>query len=65
MAGCVIPRRQNKVGGDKPCQGHLARVIAATTKVLNLTLMTCDATIRDARFCKVEFYPFKPSRLKP
>ena len=40
------------------------RVIAATAKVLNLTLITCDAAIRDARFCKVEFYPFKPSRLK-
>jgi PIN domain nuclease of toxin-antitoxin system len=40
------------------------RVIAVTAKVLNLTLVTCDAAIRDARFCKVEFYPFKPSRLK-
>ena len=40
------------------------RVIAATAKVLNLTLITCDTAIRDARFCKVEFYPFKPSRLK-
>jgi PIN domain nuclease of toxin-antitoxin system len=39
------------------------RVIAATAKVLNLTLVTCDTAIRDARFCKVEFYPFKPSRL--
>jgi PIN domain nuclease of toxin-antitoxin system len=40
------------------------RVIAATAKVLNLTLITCDSAIRDSRFCKVEFYPFKPSRLK-
>ena len=40
------------------------RVIAATAKVLNLTLITCDSALRDARFCKVEFYPFKPSRLK-
>ncbi len=40
------------------------RVIAATAKVMNLTLVTCDRAIRDARFCKVEFYPFKPSRLK-
>lgn len=38
------------------------RVIAATAKVLNLTLITCDSAIRDARFCRVEFYPFKPSR---
>ena len=40
------------------------RVIAATAKIMNLTLITCDSAIRDARFCKVEFYPFKPSRLK-
>jgi PIN domain nuclease of toxin-antitoxin system len=40
------------------------RVIAATAKAMNLILITCDAAIRDARFCKVEFYPFKPSRLK-
>ena len=40
------------------------RVIAATAKVLHLTLITCDTAIRDAYFCKVEFYPFKPSRLK-
>ncbi len=40
------------------------RAIAATAKVLHLTLITCDAAIRDAHFCKVEFYPFKPSRLK-
>ena len=40
------------------------RVIAATAKVLHLTLITCDSAIREARFCKVEFYPFKPSRLK-
>jgi len=40
------------------------RVIAATAKIMNLTLITCDSAIRDAQFCKVEFYPFKPSRLK-
>jgi PIN domain nuclease of toxin-antitoxin system len=40
------------------------RVIVATAKVMNLTLVTCDRAIRDAQFCKVEFYPFKPSRLK-
>jgi PIN domain nuclease of toxin-antitoxin system len=38
------------------------RVIAATARILNLTLITCDGAIRDSRFCKVEFYPFKPSR---
>lgn len=40
------------------------RVIAATAKVLGATLITCDREIRDARFCQVEFYPFKPSRFK-
>jgi len=40
------------------------RVIATTAKIMNLTLITCDSAIRDAQFCKVEFYPFKPSRLK-
>ena len=40
------------------------RAICATAKVMNLTLVTCDRAIRDARFCKVEFYPFKPLRLK-
>ena len=40
------------------------RVICATAKILGLTLITCDHIIRDAGFCKVEFYPFKPSRLK-
>lgn len=38
------------------------RTIAATAKVLNLTLITPDKQIRDAGFCKVQFYPFKPSR---
>lgn len=40
------------------------RVITATAKVMGLTLITCDAAIRDAKFCQVEFYPFKPSRQK-
>jgi PIN domain nuclease of toxin-antitoxin system len=38
------------------------RVIAATARVLDLTLITPDAAIRDAKFCKIEFYPFHPSR---
>jgi PIN domain nuclease of toxin-antitoxin system len=40
------------------------RVIVATAKVMEATLITCDRTIRDVHFCQVEFYPFKPSRLK-
>jgi PIN domain nuclease of toxin-antitoxin system len=38
------------------------RTIAATAHVLNLTLITPDPEIRDSGFCRVEFYPFKPSR---
>ena len=38
------------------------RTIVATAAVLNLTLITSDAQIRDAGACRVEFYPFKPSR---
>ena len=45
------------------------RAIAATARVLELTLITADRNIRDAKgpdghpFCRVEFYPFRPSRL--
>jgi PIN domain nuclease of toxin-antitoxin system len=39
------------------------RTIAATAKIFDLILITADKEIRDANFCKVEFYPFKPSRL--
>jgi PIN domain nuclease of toxin-antitoxin system len=38
------------------------RAIAATARVLNLRLVTPDPVIRDAQFCKVEYYPFHPSR---
>lgn len=38
------------------------RTIAATASTLNLTLITTDAAIRDARACAVEYYPFKASR---
>lgn len=38
------------------------RTIAATARVMNLTLITPDKEIRDAQFCSVEFYPFRPSR---
>ena len=41
------------------------RTIAATARVLDLTLITADREIRDANFCSVEFYPFRPSRLRP
>lgn len=38
------------------------RTIVATAAVLNLTLITSDPAIRDAKTCSVEFYPFRPSR---
>jgi PIN domain nuclease of toxin-antitoxin system len=38
------------------------RTIVATATLLNLTLITADPAIRDARACAVEYYPFKPSR---
>ncbi len=38
------------------------RTIAATARVLDLKLITPDPVIRDARFCQVEYYPFRPSR---
>src|SRR5438093_9267506 len=38
------------------------RTIVATAAVMDLTLITADPAIRDARACAVEFYPFKPVR---
>jgi PIN domain nuclease of toxin-antitoxin system len=38
------------------------RTIVATAAALNLTLITADPLIRDAKACAVEFYPFKPGR---
>ena len=38
------------------------RTIIATAAVLDLTLITTDAAIRDAGACRVEYYPFKPIR---
>jgi PIN domain nuclease of toxin-antitoxin system len=40
------------------------RAIVATAATLNLTLVTTDSAIRDAKQCDVEFYPFKPTRAK-
>jgi PIN domain nuclease of toxin-antitoxin system len=40
------------------------RALAATARVFDLTLITPDPAIRDAGFCQVEFYPFKPARVK-
>jgi PIN domain nuclease of toxin-antitoxin system len=38
------------------------RAIAATARVLGLTLITTDREIRAAQFCKVEFFVYRPSR---
>lgn len=40
------------------------RTLVATAAVLNLTLITADPAIRDAKMCAVEYYPFKPSRVR-
>jgi len=40
------------------------RTIVATAAVSNLTLITADPSIRDTNACSVEYYPFKPSRVK-
>ena len=40
------------------------RTIAATAHVLGLKLITPDAELRDAQFCQVEYYPFRPSRAR-
>lgn len=40
------------------------RTIVATAAALNLSLITPDTAIRDARACTVEYYPFKASRSK-
>ena len=37
------------------------RTLIATAAVLDLTLITTDAAIRDAGACAVEYYPFKPT----
>jgi PIN domain nuclease of toxin-antitoxin system len=39
------------------------RTIVATAATLNLTLITTDTAIRDAKQCDVEFYDFKPARV--
>jgi len=40
------------------------RTIAATARVLGLTLVTTDRNIRDSNFCKVEFFAYRPSRAR-
>jgi PIN domain nuclease of toxin-antitoxin system len=54
----AIAVRTNDLPPDFPGD-PFDRTIVATAAVLNLTLITADAAIRDARACPVEYYPFK------
>ena len=57
----AIAARTNELPKDFPGD-PFDRTIVATAAVLNLTLITADPAIRATRVCKVEYYPFKPSR---
>lgn len=59
----AIAARTNHLPEDFPGD-PFDRTIIATAAVLNLTLITTDAAIRDARACAVEYYPFKRRRTK-
>jgi PIN domain nuclease of toxin-antitoxin system len=57
----AIAAKTNELSAD--FQGDpFDRTIAATAAILHLTLITTDATIRDAKVCEVEYYPFRLSR---
>lgn len=60
----VIAVATNELPADFPGD-PFDRTIAATAHVLSLTLITADPVIRDANFCEVVYYPFRPSRAKP
>lgn len=53
----AIAVRTNELPGDFPGD-PFDRTIVATAAVLDLTLVTADAAIRDAGACAVEYYPF-------
>ena len=57
----VIAAKTNQLPDDFPGD-PFDRTIIATAAVLNLTLITTDPAIRDARACAVEYHPFKPAR---
>ena len=57
----AIAARTNSLPEDFPGD-PFDRTIAATAAALNLTLITTDPAIRDARVCPVEYYAYKPSR---
>jgi PIN domain nuclease of toxin-antitoxin system len=57
----AIAARTNALPDDFPGD-PFDRTIVATAAALNLTLITTDPVIRDARACAVEYYPFKRRR---
>lgn len=57
----AVAARTNDLPEDFPGD-PFDRTIVATAAVFDLTLITADPIIRDARACAVEYYPFKPSR---
>jgi PIN domain nuclease of toxin-antitoxin system len=59
----AVAAHTNELSTDFPGD-PFDRTIVATAAVLNLTLITPDPALRDARACAVEYYPFKPRRLK-
>lgn len=59
----AIAARTNQLPEDFPGD-PFDRTIIATAATLNLTLITTDPAIRDARACAVEYYPFKRRRTK-
>lgn len=53
----AIAARTNQL--PEGCHGDpFDRAIVATAAALDLTLITADQAIRDARACSVEYYPF-------
>src|SRR5678816_3477460 len=57
----AIAAKTNQLPKDFPGD-PFDRTIVASAAALNLTLVTPDAAIRDAKACNVEYYPFKLSR---
>lgn len=57
----AIAAKTNDLGRDFPGD-PFDRTILATAAVLNLTLITADPVLREAKLCSVEYYPFRPVR---
>lgn len=58
-----IAARTNDLPADFPGD-PFDRTIVATAAIHELTLITADPAIRDARACAVEYYPFRPRTSK-